>query len=116
MATIQQIYEILEENKAESITTINVEKITSMTDHLIICTGRSKRHVDAVAEYVKLAVKENEGFSPNIQGQQGSEWVILDLHNIIVHIMTKDIREFYQLEKLWDKELVLENTYNNDGN
>jgi ribosome-associated protein len=91
----------LEEMKAKEIVTIDVAGISDVTDTLIICTGTSKRHVRSIAEQTALAAK-NAGEVPlGVEGLEGSEWVLIDMGNVVVHVMQDETRQFYQLEKLW---------------
>ncbi|MEG3753327.1 ribosome silencing factor [Psychromonas arctica] len=91
----------LEDMKAKEIVTIDVADISDVTDTLIICTGTSKRHVRSIAEQTALAAK-NAGEVPlGVEGLEGSEWVLIDLSNVVVHVMQDETRQFYQLEKLW---------------
>lgn len=91
----------LEDMKAKEIVTIDVADISDVTDTLIICTGTSKRHVRSIAEQTALAAK-NAGEVPlGVEGLEGSDWVLIDLSNIVVHVMQDETRQFYQLEKLW---------------
>lgn len=93
----------LEDLKAKDITVIDVSATSDVTDTMIICTGNSKRHVRSVAEQTALAAK-NAGESPlGIEGLEGSEWVLLDLGNVVVHVMQDETRQFYELEKLWEQ-------------
>jgi len=91
----------LEDMKAKEIVTLDVAGISDVTDTLIICTGTSKRHVRSIAEQTALAAK-NAGEVPlGVEGIEGSEWVLIDLGNLVVHVMQDETRQFYQLEKLW---------------
>ncbi|RBW44534.1 ribosome silencing factor [Psychromonas sp. B3M02] len=91
----------LEDMKAKDIVTIDVADISDVTDTLIICTGTSKRHVRSIAEQTALAAK-NAGEVPlGVEGLEGSEWVLIDMSNVVVHVMQDETRQFYQLEKLW---------------
>ena len=91
----------LEEMKAKEIVTIDVTGISDVTDTLIICTGTSKRHVRSIAEQTALAAK-NAGEVPlGVEGLEGSEWVLIDMGNVVAHVMQDETRQFYQLEKLW---------------
>ncbi|MEL0629402.1 ribosome silencing factor [Psychromonas aquatilis] len=91
----------LEDMKAKEIVTIDVADISDVTDTLIICTGTSKRHVRSIAEQTALAAK-NAGEVPlGVEGLEGSDWVLIDLSNVVVHVMQDETRQFYQLEKLW---------------
>jgi len=90
-----------EEMKAKEIVTIDVAGISDVTDTLIICTGTSKRHVRSIAEQTALAAK-NAGEVPiGVEGLEGSEWVLIDMGNVVAHVMQDETRQFYQLEKLW---------------
>ncbi len=101
---------VLDERKAENITTIDVIGKTSFTDYMVIATGTSARHIKALCNYVAMELKEKGLVPRGIEGAQGSEWVLIDLGDVILHVMTAQTREFYQLEKLWS----VENT-GNDG-
>jgi len=97
----QQVLEALDDLKARDTLEIDVRGKTSIADLLIIASGTSTRHVRSIAdEVVKFAKKA--GMLPlGVEGQREAEWVLVDLGDIIVHIMLPRIREFYALEKLW---------------
>lgn len=87
--------------KAEDIVTIDVIGKSNITDYMVICTGNSKRHVSSIAENVAKEAK-SIGLTPyGIDGEIEGEWVVLDMGNVMVHVMQKEQRELYQLEKLW---------------
>jgi ribosome-associated protein len=92
----------LDERKAQDIKTIDVKGKTVITDYIVIATGTSDRHVKALADYVAVKVKENGGEVLGMEGESGSEWVLADLGDVVLHVMTAPTREFYQLEKLWE--------------
>lgn len=100
----------LEERKAENITTIDVIGKTSFTDYMVIATGTSERHIKALCNYVALELKDKGVIPRGIEGAQGAEWVLMDLGDVILHVMTAQTREFYQLEKLWSVENTEDNT------
>jgi ribosome-associated protein len=92
---------VLDDKKAQKITVIDVHGRTSVTDYMVIATGTSNRHLASISQYVAEAVKE-KGFKPlGIEGDQGSDWVLVDLGDVILHLMTEQSRDYYQLEKLW---------------
>lgn len=95
------IIEALEELKAIDIVKLDVSKLTSVTDYMIVASGTSNRHVkaltDNVAEKARVAGHKPAG----VEGEEGSEWVLLDLQDALVHVMLPRVREFYNLEKLW---------------
>jgi ribosome-associated protein len=96
---ITQIIDILDDAKAENIITIDIGKVTTLADYIVICTATSKRHARALSQHLTENLKTP--FSNNIQGLDSSEWIVVDLMDVIIHIMLPNIREFYQLEKLW---------------
>jgi ribosome-associated protein len=92
----------LEDMKAHDIKTLDVRGLTDVADFMIIASGTSDRHVRSVAERVVEKTKA-AGFRPHgVEGRQDSDWVLIDLSDIIVHVMLPRSREFYGLEKLWD--------------
>jgi len=94
----------LEDMKAVDIVSIDVKGKSSMTDMLYIATGNSTRHVKSIAEMVGINVKEAGVSIIGTEGKGSSEWVLVDLNDIIVHVMLESTREFYALEKLWEPE------------
>jgi ribosome-associated protein len=95
------IIKTLEDNKATNIQTLNVRDLTSMTDLMIIASGTSSKQVTAIAEKLIEKVKKNKVPPFGSEGKQYGEWVLVDLGDIIVHIMHPSTRAHYQLEKLW---------------
>ena len=100
----------LEDMKAVDIVSIDVKGKSSMTDILYIATGNSTRHVKSIAEMVGINVKEAGGNIIGTEGKGTSEWVLVDLNDIIVHVMLASTREFYALEKLWEPEDATDKT------
>ena len=93
----------LNDGKAIDIDLYDVKKLTSMSDYILIASGRSRRQVSALADKLIQTVKENKFETLGVEGQTEGEWVLVDLGDIIVHIMHPSSREYYQLEKLWGK-------------
>ena len=92
---------VLDERKGQYITVLDVRGKTSFTDYMVLVTGTSDRHLKSLCDYVIEKMKEN-GIKPlGVEGELGSDWILLDLGDVIVHAMTAQCREFYQLEKLW---------------
>ncbi|MGE0386133.1 MAG: ribosome silencing factor [Gammaproteobacteria bacterium] len=92
----------LEDLKAENVRVLDVRGMTSITDFMIIASGRSDRQVRAMADKVRESAKE-AGVRPlGMEGERAGEWILVDLGDVIVHAMLPQTREFYQLEKLWD--------------
>lgn len=101
---IKTVHDTLDERKAQNIKIIDVRGKTVITDAIIIATGTSDRHIKALADYVTIKVKEHGGEVLGVEGEQGSEWVLVDLGDVVLHVMTAPTREFYQLEKLWEAD------------
>ncbi len=98
---VERVEHVLDEKKGVNISVIDVIGKTTITDYMVIVTATSERHAQSLADYVLIDVKEH-GLTPlGVEGQQGSDWVLLDLGDVILHVMTAQSREFYQLEKLW---------------
>ncbi len=92
----------LEDMKAQEIKQFPVQHLTSITDVMLIASGRSDRHVRAIANAVQERSAE-VGYKPlGVEGEDGGEWILVDLGDVVVHVMVPKAREFYNLEKLWD--------------
>ncbi|WP_133408563.1 ribosome silencing factor [Parashewanella tropica] len=95
------IVDKIEDLKARDIVELDVKEKSTITEYMVICSGTSKTHVKSIAEHVALESK-NAGIPPlGIEGRDGSEWVLVDMGNVILHVMQDHTRDFYQLEKLW---------------
>ena len=95
----------LEDIKAVNPVAIDVKNISSLTDFMVIASGTSNRHLAAMSERVLEGLKENNVSGISIEGQGGDEWLLVDAGDVIIHLMSSDAREFYDLESLWDPEL-----------
>jgi ribosome-associated protein len=103
-AILKIVETVLDERKGHNITVLDVRDKTSFTDYMVVVTGTSDRHLKSMCDYVVDEVKK-QGVRPlGIEGDIGSDWVLLDLGDVIVHAMTTQARGFYQLEKLWSIE------------
>lgn len=91
----------LEDDKAEDLTVIDLTGKSSLADLMIIASGRSARHVSALADHLARTVKDTAGRSPKIEGLPNADWVLIDLGDIIVHLFRPEVRAFYNLEKIW---------------
>ena len=94
----------LEDAKAEDIVSIDLRGKTTLADLMIIATGRSNVHVRAIADRVVKACKTAGLPAPRIEGMPNCDWVLLDAHDAIVHIFKPDVRQFYNLEKMWSAD------------
>lgn len=97
----QLVVDALEDVKGRDIVTLDVRDMTSVTDYMVVASGTSNRHVKALADAVADKAKKAGHRPSGIEGTDGSEWVLLDLGDTIVHVMLPRVREFYNLEKLW---------------
>lgn len=94
----------IDNSKGRDIVTIDVSGRSNITDCMVICAGNSKRHVQSIAEHVATASK-NAGVIPiGVEGMEDGEWVLVDLGNVVLHVMQEKARDFYQLEKLWSND------------
>ena len=102
----QMAIDALERLKAVDITVIDVRDRASFTDFMIFASGTSSRHVGAVSESVLDQAKQLNIAALGVEGEDIGEWILIDLGDVIVHIMLPEVRAYYELEKLWGEELV----------
>ena len=95
------VIDALEELKGQNIVTVDVQQLTDVMDYMVVASGTSNRHVKSLAENVRDEAK-SQGVRPlGVEGQDGSEWVLVDFGDVVVHIMLPATRDFYDLERLW---------------
>ena len=102
--TLNLILSRLDDMKAEETVTIDLRGKSSITDYMIVTSGRANRHVGAIAENVAKGLKENGAPAPHIEGLPNCDWVLIDSGDVIVHVFRPEVREFYNLEKMWDSD------------
>lgn len=95
------VVEKIEDLKGRDIIDLDVSGKSSVTDNMIICSGNSKRHVISIAENLVVEAKKADYPPLGIEGKELGDWVLVDLGNVVVHVMQDEARDFYQLEKLW---------------
>ena len=99
----KEIVNILDSNKALDIVTINLEGKSSMADYMIVASGTSSRHIQALSEQVFENFKRNGIKNCKIEGKESSDWKLVDGIDLIVHIFNPEKRKFYELEKMWSE-------------
>jgi len=95
------VIDALEELKGVDIRVLDVCGLTSITDRMVVASGTSTRHVKSLAENVARKTREAGFRALGVEGEQAAEWVLVDLGDVVVHVMMPSVREFYALEKLW---------------
>lgn len=96
------VRDALDDLKAVDIQVLDVEKLTTITSRMVICSGTSARHVKSLADNVITEAKHAGQQPLGVEGTEGGEWILVDLGEVVVHVMYVQARAFYQLEKLWD--------------
>ncbi|MBW4982648.1 ribosome silencing factor [Mameliella sp. CS4] len=95
------VLETLSDNKAEDIVQIDLRGKSSVCDYMVIATGRSSRQVAALSEKLADELKQSFGVLSTMEGKDTGDWVLIDAGDVVVHLFRPEVREFYQLEKMW---------------
>ena len=101
---LERILSSLFDDKAEDVVQINLQGKSSVADHMVIASGQSTRQVSAMAEKLRDRIKQEFGFTSKVEGKDVGDWVLIDTGDVIVHIFRPEVREFYQLEKMWQPQ------------
>jgi ribosome-associated protein len=107
---IKTVLVSLEDSKAENIVSIDIQGKSSLGDYMVIASGRSHRHVSAVADHLLKALKDAGLGTARVEGLAGADWVLIDSGDIIVHVFRPEVRDFYNLEKMWQAPDLEEET------
>jgi len=107
---IKTVLASLEDSKAENIVSIDIQGKSSLGDYMVVASGRSHRHVSAVADHLLKALKDAGLGTARVEGLAGADWVLIDSGDIIVHVFRPEVREFYNLEKMWQAPDLEEET------
>ena len=91
----------LDDAKAEEVVSIDLEGKSSIGDYMLVATGRSDRHVGAIADQIQRKLKEFGYGGVKVEGKEACDWVLIDNGDIIIHVFRPEVREFYNLEKMW---------------
>jgi ribosome-associated protein len=104
------------DKKAERIVVLDVSRTLAITDHFVICSGKSERQVHTIADAIERRLREEREIKPlRREGHRDARWVILDYVDFLVHVFHREEREYYDLERLWADAPVLEMNYREDG-
>ena len=98
---LSEIIALLDDAKAEDVVQIDLAGKSSIADYMVIASGRSDRHVGAIADQVQKRLKEIKYATVRVEGQPANDWVLIDVGDIVVHIFRPEVRDFYNLEKMW---------------
>jgi ribosome-associated protein len=103
---IDVVLKSLDDAKAEQTVAIDITGKSSLSDHLVVTSGRSHRHVGAMADQLVKDLREAGFGKPRIEGVPANDWVLVDAGDVIVHIFRPEVREFYNIEKLWSADFA----------
>jgi len=98
---LKLVLQQLDDDQAQEVVTIDLEGKSSIADHMVIASGRSTRQVAAIAEHLTDKLKQEYGVLSKTEGKETGDWVLIDTGDVIVHVFRPEVREFYQLEKMW---------------
>jgi len=105
------------DRKALDVKVLHISKLSSLADYLVLATGTSDRQVQAIAESVRLGLKQNHDLQPlAIEGMNEGRWVLLDYGDVMVHVFQQEVRSFYDLDGLWSEAAELEQPQTNKAN
>lgn len=103
----------LDDSKAEDIVSIDIAGKTSIADNMVVASGRSHRHVGAIADHVVRDLKDAGLGAPRVEGLPHCDWVLIDVGDIIVHLFRPEVRGFYNIEKMWSADPESQPQYSN---
>ena len=95
------VEKVLDDNKAEDIVVIDLKGKTSIANYMVIASGTSNRHVASLSDKLKYELKQ-QGYTASSEGEEKANWVLIDAFDVIVHIFCPEVRDFYNLEKMWN--------------
>lgn len=102
-ALLDLIFKTLDDAKAEDVVELNLIGKNPLADYMVVASGRSQRHVQALAEQLAQKLK-SEGFGANVEGLGAGDWVLVDALDVVVHLFRPEVRSFYDLERMWSDE------------
>ena len=108
----EAIYEILDNKKARDLKILHVENKTVIADYFVLCTGNSSTQVKSLADEVEYKTSLRGKAPTNVEGRGNVSWIVADFDNVIVHIFSREAREFYNLDKLYNETTEIKSSYN----
>jgi ribosome-associated protein len=108
------IYDILDDRKANDVKVLHVSKKTVIADYFVLCTGNSSTQVKALADEVEYKTTLRGKIPTNVEGKDNTAWIILDYDNVIVHVFSREAREYYNLDKLYSGNVEIKHSENED--
>ncbi len=105
---LQVVLDTLDAAKAEDVVVVDLRGKTSIGDHMVLASGRSQRHVGAVADHIAKKLKDEGYGRARVEGMPHCDWVLIDAGDVIVHVFRPEVREFYNLEKMWSADRPME--------
>ncbi|WP_066636408.1 ribosome silencing factor [Desulfolucanica intricata] len=106
-AIVNLVVEACEDKKAHDVTVLDISEISLIADYFVICSGRSKTHVKAIAENIQDKLEDEGIFLKRKEGFQEAYWVLMDFGDVVVHVFQEAERQFYNLERLWGDARVV---------
>lgn len=103
---IDLILDTLDDAKAEEIVSVDITGKSSLSDHMVVASGRSHRHVAAIADQIITALREHGHGKPRVEGMPHADWVLVDAGDVILHVFRPEVREFYNIEKMWQADFA----------
>jgi ribosome-associated protein len=100
-ALLERVLASLEDDKAEDIVRIDLRGKSSVADWMVVASGRSSRQVAAISEKLVERLKQDHGIGCKVEGKDAGDWVLIDAGDVIVHVFRPEVRDFYQIEKMW---------------
>lgn len=99
---IKKIHDLLLDKKAQDIVTLSLKEVTTIADYFIVVTGTSSTHINALSDYIEKELAKEQITPKHKEGRQKGEWVLLDYSDIVIHIFNRDLRDYYNLERIWN--------------
>lgn len=103
---LETVLAALDDDRAEDVSTIDLRGKTEMADYMVVCSGRSTRQVTAIAEKLADRLKAEYELHAKLEGKDQGDWVLIDASDIIIHVFRPEVREFYNIEKMWQTDMA----------